>query len=100
MNIGIITQPNSKGQIVIPAKFRKALGISEAVNLSISLLDTGLYIQPVNVVSKAPDDNSAYLNAIKKYKGSWGKLTKKELAEEKTREKREREASERNFNAW
>lgn len=100
MNIGIITQPNSKGQIVIPAKFRKALGIFEGVNLSISLLDTGLYVQPVSVTTKTLDDNTAYLSAIKKYKGSWGRPTKKDLAEEMAREKREKEASRRNYNAW
>ena len=45
MNL-VITQPNAKGQIVIPKRFRDELDIDNNVQLVLSLLGAGIFIQP------------------------------------------------------
>lgn len=100
MNVPIITQPNNKGQIVIPAKFRKKLGINKSIALSVSLLGQGIYVQPVKTIPLIKDDKGAYLDLLKRHRGAWGKPTKEELKAEQTRRKQELTVSERRFKAW
>jgi AbrB family looped-hinge helix DNA binding protein len=44
MNIGTITKPNQKGQIVIPKAMRDKLHITEHVPLNIIARGRGIYI--------------------------------------------------------
>lgn len=100
MNIGIITQPNSKGQIVIPAKFRKTLGIDSDVHLSLSLMGQGIFVQPVSASAKMPANNDALLALLEKTQGAWGPASKGELKREQGRRKLELSASKRRRKAW
>lgn len=100
MNIGVITQPNSKGQIVIPAKFREALELDSDVHLSLTLVGEGIFIQPVTASTKIPTSNDAFLALLEKTQGAWGPLSKEEEKKEKARRKLELDASKRRKNAW
>lgn len=48
MKVGFITEPNNKGQIVIPKEMRTALGIKPGTLLNLVARGSGLYIYPVN----------------------------------------------------
>ncbi|KKU91147.1 MAG: hypothetical protein UY21_C0012G0024 [Microgenomates group bacterium GW2011_GWA1_48_10] len=99
MNIGIITQPNVKGQIVIPKDIRDSLGINEQTNLNITMLGDAIYIKPVtSVYSKLDDDD--YLKILARTRGAWGPASKEEIGREKARRKLELAASARRKKAW
>lgn len=98
MKIGMITTPNDKGQIVIPKRFRDALGIDTDSLLNLTLGDNRLYIDLVNEIYNKPQNNEAYLKVLRKTQGawsgdSWGK-------NRKARRKIEIAASGRRKQAW
>lgn len=71
MNLGIITKPNIKGQVVIPKKFRDKLGIDQEVLLSLTLKGQGIYITPLEKSIASKDSRSLLLEVLKKTAGSW-----------------------------
>jgi AbrB family looped-hinge helix DNA binding protein len=71
MKIGIITQTNQKGQVVIPKKIRDKIGISEKVPLNIIIRGSGVYIHPITDVVGSLDSEDAYLAMLKRTKGKW-----------------------------
>ena len=71
MKIGIITQPNQKGQIVIPQKFRRALGIDEKVPLNITLRGQTICIDPITDIIAPIEEENYYSKILEKTKGSW-----------------------------
>ena len=71
MKIGVITKPNSKGQVVIPKDMRNALNITSDVVLNLVLIGNGIYIHPVIGVLTKSDTDSSYLKLLKKTKGAW-----------------------------
>lgn len=71
MNIGVITTPNAKGQVVIPKKFRDKLGISENTTLNIVLDSDSVHIYPVSSVVKTIEANKALLKILEQTQGSW-----------------------------
>jgi len=81
MKIGTIAQPNTKGQIVIPKKFRDALGIDTSVKLNILIQGNGLYLYPIDEVIAAKKPKEDYTSILQKTKGAWTEnwniLTKK-----------------------
>jgi AbrB family looped-hinge helix DNA binding protein len=84
MKIGVITQPNTKGQVVIPKKFRDELGIDSSVQLNMLIRGNGLYIYPItHVISVKKSDNN-YSAILQKTKGAlpenWDTLSKKRRA--------------------
>lgn len=97
MKVGIITQPNKKGQIVIPKKFRDALGINDTVPLNITIYGSGIYIHPLAAVGRAPKEQT-YAHVLKKTQGSWKDGDWSAL--EKRRRKIERAASVKRKKAW
>lgn len=71
MKIGIITNTNEKGQIVIPQKMREILGITPSVPLNLILRDNVIYLHPVEeVISKSEKENS-YSQILKMTQGTW-----------------------------
>lgn len=99
MKVGIIAKTNQKGQIVIPKKFREALGINKDSLLNLIVRGNGIYIYPVDEVisfieTKTKTEN-VYLKILEKTKGrwteNWNKLRKKrrsiELSASKKRKK-------------
>lgn len=71
MKIGVITQPNTKGQVVIPKKFRDELGIDSSVQLNMLIRGNGLYIYPITHVIAVKKSENSYSAILQKTKGEW-----------------------------
>lgn len=72
MNIGIITTPNQKGQIVIPKKYRDKLGITPQLPLNLIIKDNALHVYPINGVEmKHPVDKEKFSKILKRTQGAW-----------------------------
>jgi len=99
MKIGIITEPNKKGQIVIPKQFRKALGISSETQLNLVLRGGGIYIYPIDEVLTKLEGESSFLSILEKTQGSWANDKSWERTE-KRRRKIEQASSLRRKKAW
>ncbi len=98
MKIGKITQPNKKGQIVIPKKIRQALGIGPDVSLNIVRRGKGIYIHPIEeVITKSEEENS-YVEILKRTRGKWKDSNWEETR--KKRRKKELEASKKRREQW
>ena len=102
MNIGTITKPNAKGQVVIPKRFREELGINKDVLLNISLKGNGVYITPIkSVIPDVYTDSGSYLKLLEKTQGAWvSEDWNKYDRLEKKRRKIELKASELRKKAW
>ena len=101
MKIGIITKPNSKGQIVIPKKIREELDIDKNTHLNIVVRDRGLYVYPIDgIKTDYPLNRRLFLEFLKKNRGRWGPASKEELEKEKKRRALELRASKRRKQAW
>lgn len=72
MILDTVTKTNAKGQIVIPKKFREALGISRDVLLNLSLKGRGVYITPVEATLSSKDSKLLFLEILNKTAGTWG----------------------------
>ena len=89
MNVGTFIQPTSRGQIVIPANFRRQLGINESTLLNVKAYSGILVVQPVTPVSLVPETDTVFLAFLKKHRGFMGndpnfspaKLKKRKAAE-------------------
>lgn len=71
MNVGIITTTNQKGQIVIPQKIRKQLGIYPNSVLNLIPTGDGIYLYPIEGVITKAEKESSYFELLKKTKGTW-----------------------------
>lgn len=100
MNIGNITTPNTKGQIVIPSSMRKALGINSDTVLQIKIVGEGIYLQPARITPSIKGDNSALLAVLKKVQGSWGRETLQEKRQARAQRRFELTALKRGSNVW
>lgn len=97
MKLGIITQTNNKGQMVIPSEFRKALGITMNVPLNLTLRDKGIFVHPIISITGLNDSENSYSILLARTKGTW--------AEDKSKPKRhhrnlELVASKKRKHAW
>lgn len=99
MQVGIITEPNKKGQIVIPKKFRQALGITYKTPLNLVLRSEGIYIYPIEEVLTKLETESSYLTILEKTQGAWTNDKTWERAE-KRRKNIELAASLKRKKAW
>jgi|SRR3990170_7081939 len=98
MNLGIITKPNVKGQIVIPKKFRKELGIDESVLLNLTLKGNGVYITPLDRLMATTDSRGVYMEILKRTAGTWA--GDDWVKTERKRRVTELKASKARKNAW
>lgn len=71
MKVGPIIKLNPKGQIVIPNKVRKALGISTKTPLHVVQRGQGIYLYPIKDVIGEVKAEESYISLLKKTKGSW-----------------------------
>lgn len=69
MNVGTITTPTNRGQIVIPADFRETLRISDKTVLSLKIIGGGIFIQPMVVIPVSVADDGAYLKFLREHRG-------------------------------
>lgn len=96
MKIGTITQPNKKGQIVIPKEYRDRLGINDTTPLNVVLKGNAIYLYPVEEILTAAESESSYVKVLEKTQGKWAGV------EEHTKNKRalELKASKKRKRAW
>lgn len=100
MKIGVVTTTNTKGQLVIPKKYRDKLNISHNVHLNVVLAEDGIFIHPIREVQHVSEKRrQLYRRVLKNIKGSWTDDITYEK-EEKKRHKLELEATKRNQKAW
>lgn len=71
MNLGVITQTNNKGQLVIPKSYRDALGINPGIPLQILLKSDGLYVRMVENIITKNTGSDLYLQLLDNSVGSW-----------------------------
>ena len=71
MNIGIITKPNTKGQIVIPKNIRDTLGIKENTALNLVVRGNGIYIYPIAQIITKAESVTSYSKLLEKTQGAW-----------------------------
>lgn len=100
MKIGIITQVNQKGQMVIPKTVRKKFGIGQHTNLNILIRDEGFVVYPIEgIVGKSESgNNKAFLELLTKTQGAWAGDDWETT--EKKRRKIELAASQKRKNVW
>lgn len=99
MKVGIITQSNKKGQIVIPIEIRKSLGINSSIPLKIVLRGNGIYIYPIGEVIPAIETENSYPKILEKTRGAWA-IEKKGNLKEHQKRKLEVSASKRRRREW
>lgn len=85
MNINTITTTNQKGQVVLPQKIRKTLGITQDTPLLISLSGNSITVQPISDVITLSDHENSYAHILAKTQGSWADSAK-ETAHDRTKE--------------
>ena len=67
-----LTKVNQKGQVVIPVKLRKELGINAQTYLSVMSYGDAVVIKPIKrVVTEELESKSALLDLLKQTQGSW-----------------------------
>lgn len=74
MKVGIIVEPNSKGQIVIPKKIRDDLKIDENTPLNLNIMGNGIWVHPIKEVitaAKSTYSRKAILEALDRTRGIW-----------------------------
>lgn len=80
MNL-LLTQPNQKGQIVIPKVLRDEMHIGEHTPLAISRQGDGLFLVPIHDIVTTKGVPSTYHALLRETRGAWGK--KEELSDSK-----------------
>ena len=71
MNLTTIAKPNSKGQIVIPKKYRQELNIDENVFVNLILKPDGVLITPLNKSTISSDSKKIFQEILKSTSGAW-----------------------------
>lgn len=98
MKVGIITQTNEKGQIVIPKKFRDALAISPHTHLYITITGTNLSIAPIKDIVTREYTRDVLVTLLTKTQGSW---QDDDFAKtQRKREQIEKEAAKKRRKTW
>lgn len=95
-NIGTITTMGAKGQIVIPHKMRKALGIDESTPLQVVQTGESISIHPIKSVVRLADKKLSYDEILAKTQGAWAG----EPDYYKAYRKREKARAKKMYNAW
>lgn len=71
MNLGVITQTNDKGQLVVPKSYRDTLGINPNVPLQILLKTDGFYVRMIENVITKNTGSDLYLQLLDNTAGTW-----------------------------
>ena len=101
MSTSTITQPNVKGQIVIPKKIRDELGIGPDTQLYITKQGQSVLISPL-FYSQGEDKSSLEwrLQVLRETQGAWGPETADERKHRLAIERKERIAVKKMREAW
>jgi len=102
MSDTVYTTTNTKGQLVIPSKFRKLLGITPKTTLRLKVVNDQVVVHPL---PPEPEDTpkmskDEYLKYIKKIQGSWGPETEAEKKHRLQQEQVDIKAVIESKNAW
>jgi len=101
MKVGTITEPNKKGQIVIPKQFRDALGITDHTLLNLILRGRCIYIYPIKRVVTQEEQEQDLLNVLEKTQGAWADSDWEDYdKKQKARRKLELREAKKAKNAW
>jgi len=100
MKIGVLSTPNSKGQVVIPKKIRDELNITNNTILHISSLGGYISMVPITGILTKKDASDSYAELLKKTQGAWTHHTKVIDKRQKTRKKIELQASIKRKKSW
>ena len=101
MKVGNIVEPNKKGQIVIPKKFRQALGITPQTSLNLVLRGGGMYVYPIKRVVTKEEGGQDLLKVLEKNQGAWVDSDWEEFDKrEKARRRLELREAKNAKNAW
>lgn len=95
-----IAKVNTKGQLVIPAIYRKNLGIDSETFLEMRVKDGGINISPIQDILTDSDYEETFSNILKKTKGSWEKPSIKDISIEEEKNKLELKESKRRKSEW
>ncbi|MDO8497997.1 MAG: AbrB/MazE/SpoVT family DNA-binding domain-containing protein [bacterium] len=95
----LLSQPNAKGQIVIPHAIRKKLNITPDSHLTMIVRDKGFYVYPVHTVIHEAQLENFYSQILKKTKGSWSGEANEQL-DKKKRKELELASSKKRKKAW
>jgi len=98
MNLTTVTKPNSKGQIVIPKRFRQELNLDENVFVNLILKPEGVLITPLNKPTISSDSKIIFQEILKSTSGAWKNDDWKET--EKNRRKIEIQAAKLSRSKW
>jgi bifunctional DNA-binding transcriptional regulator/antitoxin component of YhaV-PrlF toxin-antitoxin module len=71
MNLGVITQTNDKGQLVVPKSYRDTLGINPNVPLQLLLKTDGFYVRMIENVITKNTGSDLYLQLLDNTAGAW-----------------------------
>ncbi|OGD79837.1 hypothetical protein A2368_04640 [Candidatus Collierbacteria bacterium RIFOXYB1_FULL_49_13] len=71
MNLNTVATPNTKGQIVIPKKYREKLGIRAGVLVNITLKTGGVFIAPLEKGTATSDSRYLALTILGRTAGAW-----------------------------
>ena len=71
MNLGIITQTNDKGQLVVPKNYRDTLGINPNVPLQLLLKTDGFYVRMIENIITKNTGSDLYLQLLDNTAGAW-----------------------------
>ena len=71
MNLGVITQTNDKGQLVVPKSYRDTLGINSHVPLQLLLKTDGFYVRMIENVITKNTGSDLYLQLLDNTAGTW-----------------------------
>jgi len=77
-----ITNINQKGQVVIPAKIRRSLKITQETPLAIIQFGDTVVLQSINQLKTGTSTDSEkqkFLDLLDQVQGLWGKTTKAEV---------------------
>lgn len=96
MNIGTITTIGAKGQIVIPHKIRKDLGIDQNTPLQIIQAGESISIHPIRSVVRRADEKLSYDEILAKTQGAWAG----DPDYYKAYRKREKARAKKMYDAW
>lgn len=99
MKLGIITQPNEKGQIVIPKQVRKELHIDRDTLLQIIIRDHGFSVYPIDTIETEVSRENTYTDILRSTQGAWAK-DKTRTVVRKKRRAMELKASARRKRGW
>ncbi len=67
----MITQPNAKGQIVIPKQIREELHIDQDTLLKIIIRDQGFSVYPIDSIETRGSRENTYTEILKSTQGAW-----------------------------